>query len=317
MYAQLGEIEFQRLKGFSELSDTSEASYAEHELIGGKPRLQRTGSALREVNITLQFHASFCNPTLQHRALEAYLESGETLPLLYGNGRFEGNFVLQSIGRTVTQADARGNFLALSCELVLKEVIGYNRLQSSKKRARAKAFAREANRPLPINTLTGLENPLLAVTNQATEAVQAQTQASKKATSITKVSDLKTDEIDRARTAGKRVQEEKDALGHFTEAVAKALDLLDQAAHAERQLLDALAPDFRGSIGRMAQQQLVLRYAVEQLEQVPPAITTIPEAALTNGIIETLKQANKGLERSADDLRTAMQPVAATLVLRK
>jgi hypothetical protein len=62
MYAVLGEIEFDLITYFDGLETQFGSDYAEHALIGRKPRLQFVGEKLDEVRIDLVFHVSYCDP---------------------------------------------------------------------------------------------------------------------------------------------------------------------------------------------------------------------------------------------------------------
>jgi phage protein U len=151
MYAQLGEIRFEALKGFSSLSDKKEALYAEHALIDGKPRLQRTGNALDEFTIGIKFHVSFCDPEAEYDALNRYRDDGEVLPLIYGTGYVEGNFVITSLNRTVNDTSATGEYIDIDVSIGLKEFYQPDLVAGNQKRALLNAFAVSADRPTPEN----------------------------------------------------------------------------------------------------------------------------------------------------------------------
>lgn len=141
MFAQLGNIQFQNLLSFNEFSKRGEMIYAEHALIDGKPKLQRTGSALDELNISLRFHASFCNPKVELDKLKDARNQGEILPLLWGNGNVEGEFVIGEISETIDEADPQGNIFSLSASVTLKEYVIKDKIkqqqQENKKNAKA------------------------------------------------------------------------------------------------------------------------------------------------------------------------------------
>lgn len=165
MFAQLGTIVFQNIKGFTELSKTGAAVYAEHQLLDGKPRLQKTGSALDEVTLSIRFHVSFCNPDSELATLKAYRDEGEVLTLLYGNGKPGGTFVIQSIEEAIEDADSTGNVFSYIVGVSLKEYVTANRVQQEeaqyRKGARAvgnrKPVANRKENPAPCaNAITAL-----------------------------------------------------------------------------------------------------------------------------------------------------------------
>jgi len=151
MYAQLGEIKFEALKGFSSMSDKKEAMYAEHTLIDGKPRLQRTGNALDEFSISVKFHIAFCNPEVEYDALNRYRDDGEILPLIYGTGYFEGTFVITSLERNVNDTDKDGAYTDIDVNIGLREFYEADKMKSAQKRALLNAFAVNPNRPTPTS----------------------------------------------------------------------------------------------------------------------------------------------------------------------
>lgn len=151
MYAQLGDIRFEELKGFASLSDKKEALYAEHALIDGKPRLQRVGNALDEFTIGLHFHVAFCDPEAEYDKLNRYRDDGEILALVYGTGYYEGTFVITTLNRTVNDTDKNGAYIDIDVSVGLREFYQADQMKNNQKRALLSAFAVSSNRPLPIN----------------------------------------------------------------------------------------------------------------------------------------------------------------------
>lgn len=112
MYRQLGDILFEWLKGFEAWSvEGNEASYGEHALIDGKPRLQKTGDTLQALNLTFRLHAKFCNPKRELAKLDKAKTDGEILPLLMGDGTYVSDFVIISAPYTVDHALADGTIV--------------------------------------------------------------------------------------------------------------------------------------------------------------------------------------------------------------
>lgn len=157
MYARLGNIIFQNLKGLNELSKTTTVTYAEHKPLAGKPLLQATGPNLDEVTISMRLHASFCNPAEELSTLREYMDTFEVLPLLLGNGKKEGEFVIMSINNVVEDADPAGNVFSYMVSCTLKEYVTPNRLQAEQDDNREAALAVGDVRPvakLKANALT-------------------------------------------------------------------------------------------------------------------------------------------------------------------
>ena len=140
---KLGNITFVGIKGFSAYSSTLQANLVQHALIENKPRLQRVGMNLEEINATIRLHVAFCNPEAELSKLYAALESSEILPLTNGEGDYFGKFVLESIALTVNKTDTRGRYEFVEANIKLLEALNPNDEVTS----RANAFALSANRP--------------------------------------------------------------------------------------------------------------------------------------------------------------------------
>ncbi len=142
MYAQLGDIVFNTKNGFTSFSvDGDEANFAEFELINSKPRLQKVGDTLQEINIYIKLHAKYINIEGTILSLKTYKSNGEILPFLRGDGKYLGDFVITSMPFTVDEAFADGTIIEANLSLTLKEYISFNKLDQQKGAARKKAFA--------------------------------------------------------------------------------------------------------------------------------------------------------------------------------
>lgn len=142
MFAQLGNIKFETVKGFDTWSNGGgDASYAEHEIINGKARLQKTGDQLKELSLTIKFNAHFCNPSQELAALDAAKGAGEILGLLLGDGTYLGDYVIVSTPSTIDDAFANGTPIQITVNLTLKEFVAFSKLEIQQQAARRKAFA--------------------------------------------------------------------------------------------------------------------------------------------------------------------------------
>jgi phage protein U len=121
MYAQLGNIIFEGLVGYSSMEQTQSVNYAEHALILGKPKLQRVGSNLDDVKLGMLFHSRFCVPEAQILALTTAMNASEVLPFITGAGEIVGNFVITKIGRQIERTDASGRIVSVTVDVDLKE----------------------------------------------------------------------------------------------------------------------------------------------------------------------------------------------------
>jgi phage protein U len=141
MYAQLGTILFDGRKSFVSFGDEKEAILVEHARINNDPKLQRAGSGSRKVSLSIYLHQEFCVVEDEKTKLNEYLDGSEILPLLWGNGKIEGEFVIQSISRTVNDQDSFGNILGCTVSLSLIEVKVDDRLEKQQQKAKGDAFA--------------------------------------------------------------------------------------------------------------------------------------------------------------------------------
>lgn len=148
MFAQLGNTRFEGLKTFSDYSKKGAAVFAEHALIDSKPLLQRTGLALDELTLTILLHVSFCNPKQELQALKTARDAGEVLPLLWGNGDVEGNFVITELEETIKDADKDGSVFCYEVSLSLKEFFVKNKLTQLQHESRNNAKAAGPKKPV-------------------------------------------------------------------------------------------------------------------------------------------------------------------------
>jgi len=124
MFAQLGDIKFELITYFNGLSETISYNYAEHERIENKPIIQYIGQNLREQNIKLNFHRSFCIPEDEIKNLVDVADTAKPLKFIKGNGDYVGVFVIEEIGKTVEQTSPEGDLLSIQVDIRLREYTG-------------------------------------------------------------------------------------------------------------------------------------------------------------------------------------------------
>lgn len=147
---QLGDIQFEGLRGLDSLRKSREAVYAELPLMGGKPRLQRTGTALQQVTVSIALHAAFTDPAADIAALDEYREGGDVLTLINGEGEVVGDFVITAIEESVTQTSPTGRTLSAEVSLTLKEHFDPNKPATLAQAAQSAAFAVGADKVVPV-----------------------------------------------------------------------------------------------------------------------------------------------------------------------
>lgn len=141
MFCQLGKIQFEGAKSFVTFSEEEEAVVVEHALISRKSKLQGTAIGLQSINITLFLHQEFCKVTEEIAKLRSAKNTFEILPLLWGNGQLEGNYVITSISQALTQMDNLGNTISATVSISLKESFTEDRQSQEQQQAQKQAFA--------------------------------------------------------------------------------------------------------------------------------------------------------------------------------
>lgn len=141
MFAQLGTTVFDGLKSFVSFSDDEDAIIVEHALIGRKAKLQGTAIGLRNINITLFLHQEFCKVSDEILKLRNSKNTFEVLPLLWGNGQLEGEFVIVAMSRSNSQMDSLGNTISATVSIILKENSVDDKINQQQQQAQANAFA--------------------------------------------------------------------------------------------------------------------------------------------------------------------------------
>jgi phage protein U len=129
MMGQLGPIIFERLKEPHALSGSKKWTYAEHPIIREETKLQYTGHEPREYELKIRFHASFCDPRVELKRLEAAAltegadEFWEPLPFILDNGDVLGRYVIQEVARDYVKLFPDGELLQVDCSVKLREFV--------------------------------------------------------------------------------------------------------------------------------------------------------------------------------------------------
>jgi len=141
MYAQLGNIRFEGLKGFSNFSHERGVNYAQHDRINGKPRLQAVGDILDTISFEMYLHSEFTNPESDIETLRLSMQNREILPLILGNGRVLGFFVIPNFSQVNSFTDPKGNLIETTVSVELLESFTDDPLRESELQAIQQAFA--------------------------------------------------------------------------------------------------------------------------------------------------------------------------------
>lgn len=120
-YALLGEIAFDLLHAPSQLDETHQAQYVQHDVLSGKPKLQAMGLNLIQLNLDIQLHHQIGHVEQRYQALLNAKQQLKPLALVLGNGTFKGYFVLTEVTSKTLFTDEKGQALARDVSLRLKE----------------------------------------------------------------------------------------------------------------------------------------------------------------------------------------------------
>jgi phage protein U len=123
-FAILGDIHFEVVAGPTSLSSQSASQFAEHPLIGGRPRLQFTGHDLEELSVQFGFHKLFCDPTKSLGQLKAAKAAHQAMALVLGNGEYKGYFVITALSTDMQHTGPDGTPIYLQATMTLREFTG-------------------------------------------------------------------------------------------------------------------------------------------------------------------------------------------------
>lgn len=168
MLFQLGSMEFEGLNAPESMDSSGSANYAEHALIEGKPRLQRLGSKLDSVNMSLKIHRSFAIPENRISELQAARDNGEIMPLITGAGDVRGDFVITDVSVNYMRCADDGSIIEATIGVILKEYSTPDRSVRARTNAQRNAFALSENNPVPSSSPASQ-----AVESDASEAITA------------------------------------------------------------------------------------------------------------------------------------------------
>ena len=150
MFAQLGDIRFQGIFSPNSFEKDAQTVFAEHALIGGKPRLQKTGLGADTVRLAMKLHRNFCTPEDEIDRLDSYRVNGESVRYITGTGRLIGTFVISSLKVTNTAQGPNGLLIEADIEVSLLENAGGDLATEAASAAIAAGFAMANNVPVEV-----------------------------------------------------------------------------------------------------------------------------------------------------------------------
>lgn len=243
MYAKLGTIEYAGLISFSGMEKTDSVNYAEHALIYDTPRLQKVSSRnLREIPLNFHFSVAFCDPEEEAENLVLLMNAGEILPMVDGNGKSYGDYVITSITQTVNQTDTKGKWTDINLNLSLKEYIAPKTLGSKKS-----GFAKAENSPLKVKNLNRNQGQASAIQNTQTDIVSSQNKmdgalnnAKKQPTRFERFMSAASQAIGKIQAAHAKIDTQISAFQQKLEVIQDAADSVLQTVKDTQQRLERI-----------------------------------------------------------------------------
>lgn len=127
MIGTFGKLVFEtsakKIHTFDEFERRSSAAFAEHKVINGKPRLERTGDNLDEITFTIRLDLHLgVDPAEQIKKTRDMKSAGKPGTLIIG-GVPLGDFVIISLSEKWPEIDNRGRLILAYLDLSLKEYV--------------------------------------------------------------------------------------------------------------------------------------------------------------------------------------------------
>ena len=158
MYAQLGDIIFEGLKGFDSFTGKEESSLAEQALIDGRPMLQKTGDKLTELQLAIRINSQFADPEQELQKLRTYKENGSILALITGRSRGFGDFVIKELSYTIEGTTPTGSMVSVLINLTLVEYYDPDQEKTADDAAKVAGFANLDNLPPTVASVTDVNS---------------------------------------------------------------------------------------------------------------------------------------------------------------
>lgn len=113
------------IRTIQDFTRSSASRYAEHEILGKKPKIQWIGPGLDTISFSMRFDASYgLNPRKELNQLVELERAGKALPLtIGGEGMGVYLWTITSLEQKWDHIDNQGNLLIASANISLKEYV--------------------------------------------------------------------------------------------------------------------------------------------------------------------------------------------------
>lgn len=298
------------------MTDTRTAVYAQHDLIQNKARLQHTAEGLQEITLSFHFHYNFCIPEEQYDQLNNARQSGEILPLIWGTGFVEGNFVIISITRKMNSLADDGSYISITCDVTLKEFYDPNKPLAAQVRGKRNAFAAQANRPVPVNPAPVPPTPAVAATKNVQQTNIATRQVDQRVGQIQKAADAQTSGlvakaqaiVDRSITYEKKLTALQDTFDQQLAALESKL--------SQFPVLATYVPQLGTAINTAQAESTTLRGLITQYGALPNPVSTLIDAQAVVDWLRDLTLQQVVVKNAMKEVNKYAQPLSAIVAAR-
>lgn len=315
MYAQLGDIIFSGLLGPSKFEDTFVTDFAEHGLVESKPRLEAIGEKLQEITLSVHLHRAFITPELFFDKVNNHRLKRTILPLLWGSGDIEGDFVIKSIQRKIVQQTDDGAITEMDLEIILSEYFDPDKVGTQRKRAQQEAFATNLANPLP-------EGSILPPASPGADAIKDVNNADVASNNFSSILD---NSVAKANSYSTQITQAQ----YFVDTIATVESRILQSIGAAQNLIGALqikmtANPILATIAPALNAQLTLALSainaantvVGGYSSMPNPVTTLPQALAVLTIMSDTTNATANLVTAMKEVKKANQPLVAAVITR-
>lgn len=235
MYAQLGNIVFEKQKGFTRLETTEAPRFAEIPLAGGKARLQKTGDELTTVNIEARLHTGFTSGSIEQdiEQIRQYIAQGTPLPFTDGAGNSLGNYVITSFNHTPEAVTTQGVYISVLIALALKEWVDPQPELTAARALQEGGFATSEAKVIPVQITQ------LATTAAALTSLQVQSSTTNSLSAVDDIRSVAAAPAQQATIFSRALAKVEQAQRDADDAITRIQDTATLAAKAP-ELLDAM-----------------------------------------------------------------------------
>lgn len=263
------------------MEETFAVDYAQHQLINRKPRLQPTGDALDTISFSMYLHSDFTNPEEDIDILRTSMKNREVLPLILGNGRVLGQFVITGMNKSTSFTDPSGNIIEATVSVELLEAFTEEPLREAGRKAQDRAFATVARNSNVRSVLPPKLSPAMMVTANV----------SKIDTSSFEAMNF-TDEVQKNPATAEYYSGKIDGV---MDKIDSGLDSISQALDSGNILNEFQTPEFVTAIGDVYT-------SIQNIKAVLPISDINSFRVLIDqlrGAVGGMKKANNGLSNQA------------------